>query len=229
MSEGIAYCYARVSTQMQVEDGMSLGAQEKQLIAAAEAAGYTAVILREEGRSGKSISGRPILRDALEDLDTGKAQALFVTRLDRLARSTRDFLSIVDRSHKFGWRLALLDLGLDTATYQGRFVVTIMSAMAEMERGMISLRSKDVHEDRRKNGKVWGVDIGPKSPIDEAIKSKVFKLKTSGMSYRNIAELLNSDGVPTAHKGEKWYASTVRNIFISVSKENSIITEEPTA
>jgi hypothetical protein len=49
------------------------------------------------------------------------------------------------------------------------------------------------------------------------------------MSYRNIAELLNSDGVPTAHKGEKWYASTVRNIFISVSKENSIITEEPPA
>jgi site-specific DNA recombinase len=103
---------------MQVEDGMSLGAQEKQLIAAAEAAGYTAVILREEGRSGKSISGRPILRDALEDLDNGRAQALFVTRLDRLARSTRDFLSIVDRSHKFEWRLALLDLGLDTATYQ---------------------------------------------------------------------------------------------------------------
>ena len=40
MSEGIAYCYARVSTQMQAEDGMSLGAQEKQLIAAAELAGY---------------------------------------------------------------------------------------------------------------------------------------------------------------------------------------------
>jgi len=229
LSEGIAYCYARVSTQMQVEDGMSLGAQEKQLIAAAEAAGYTAVILREEGRSGKSISGRPILRDALEDLDTGKAQALFVTRLDRLARSTRDFLSIVDRSHKFGWRLALLDLGLDTATYQGRFVVTIMSAMAEMERGMISLRSKDVHEDRRKNGKVWGVDIGPKSPIDEAVRLRIFSEREAGVSYRLIAEGLNKDKILTAHQGEKWYASTVRNIFVSVSKEKSLITEEPTA
>jgi site-specific DNA recombinase len=214
---------------MQVEDGMSLGAQEKQLIAAAEAAGYTAVILREEGRSGKSISGRPILRDALEDLDTGKAQALFVTRLDRLARSTRDFLSIVDRSHKFGWRLALLDLGLDTATYQGRFVVTIMSAMAEMERGMISLRSKDVHEDRRKNGKVWGVDIGPKSPIDEAVRLRIFSEREAGVSYRLIAEGLNKDKILTAHQGEKWYASTVRNIFVSVSKEKSLITEEPTA
>jgi site-specific DNA recombinase len=208
---------------------MSLGAQEKQLIAAAEAAGYTAVILREEGRSGKSISGRPVLRDALEDLDSGKAQALFVTRLDRLARSTRDFLSIVDRSHKFEWRLALLDLGLDTATYQGRFVVTIMSAMAEMERGMISLRSKDVHEDRRKNGKVWGVDIGPKSPIDEAVRLRIYSERAAGVSYRLIAESLNRDEIPTAYKGDKWYASTVRNIFVSVSKEKSIITKEPTA
>ena len=230
MSEaGIAYCYARVSTQMQVEDGMSLGAQEKQLISAAEAAGYTAVILREEGRSGKSISGRPVLRDALEDLDAGRAQALFVTRLDRLARSTRDFLSIVDRSHKFEWRLALLDLGLDTATYQGRFVVTIMSAMAEMERGMISLRSKDVHEDRRKNGKVWGVDIGPKSPVDGAVRSRIHSERKAGVSYRLIAEGLNRDEIPTAYKGEKWYASTVRNVFVSVSKEKSIITEDPTA
>ena len=228
-AEGIAYCYARVSTQMQVEDGMSLGAQEKQLIAAAEAAGYTAVILREEGRSGKSISGRPVLRDALEELDKGNIQALFVTRLDRLARSTRDFLSIVDRSHKYGWRLALLDLGLDTATYQGRFVVTIMSAMAEMERGMISLRQKDVHQDRRDKGKVWGVDIGPKSPIDEAVRNRIHSEHLSGLSYRLIADGLNKDKIPTARMADKWYASTVRNIFVSVSKENPTITTEPTA
>lgn len=72
MSEGIAYCYARVSTQMQAEDGISLGAQEKQLIAAAEAAGYEAVILREEGRSGKNITGRPVLTKALSELDEGR-------------------------------------------------------------------------------------------------------------------------------------------------------------
>ena len=222
MSEGIAYCYARVSTQMQAEDGMSLGAQEKQMKAAAEAAGYEAVILREEGRSGKSIQGRPVLRQALDDLDSGKAQALYVTRLDRLARSTRDFLSIVDRSHKNNWRLAMLDLGLDTATYQGRFVVTIMSAMAEMERGMISMRQKDVHQDRRDRGKVWGIDLGPKSSVDEAVRQRIFIEHNAGISYRNIAEGLNKDAIPTAHSGEKWYASTVRNIFVSLSKENLI-------
>jgi site-specific DNA recombinase len=207
---------------MQAEDGMSLGAQEKQMKAAAEAAGYEAVILREEGRSGKSIQGRPVLRQALDDLDSGKAKALYVTRLDRLARSTRDFLSIVDRSHKNNWRLAMLDLGLDTATYQGRFVVTIMSAMAEMERGMISMRQKDVHQDRRDKGKVWGIDLGPKSSVDEAVRQRIFIEHNAGISYRNIAENLNKDAIPTAHSGEKWYASTVRNIFVALSKENLI-------
>lgn len=226
MSEGIAYCYARVSTQMQVEDGISLGAQEKQLIAAAEAAGYEAVILREEGRSGKSITGRPVLTKALADLDSGTAKALYVTRLDRLARSTRDFLSIVDRSHKNGWRLAMLDLGLDTATYQGRFVVTVMSAMAEMERGMISLRQKDVHKDRRDNGKVWGVDIGPKSKIDGALLEEILLYRSRGMSYHKIADKLNKDEVPTLRNAEQWYASTVRNVCVNASKAK---THEETA
>lgn len=214
MSEGIAFCYARVSTQMQVEDGISLDAQEKQLRYAAESQGYTVEMLREEGRSGKSIQGRPILKQALEDLDNGKAQALFVTRLDRLARSTRDFLDIVDRSHKNGWRLALLDLGLDTATYQGRFVVTIMSAMAEMERGMISLRSKDIHQDRRNNGKVWGVDLGPLPLISETVVERIERERNLGLSYKMIANNLNSDAIPTVLGGEKWHASTVRKAFL---------------
>ena len=214
MNEGIAFCYARVSTQMQVEDGISLDAREKQLRYAAVSQGYTVEMLREEGRSGKSIQGRPILKKALEDLDEGRAQALFVTRLDRLARSTRDFLDIVDRSHKNGWRLALLDLGLDTATYQGRFVVTIMSAMAEMERGMISLRSKDIHQDRRNNGKIWGVDLGPLPLISETVVERIERERNLGLSYKMIADNLNSDAIPTVLGGEKWYASTVRKAFL---------------
>ena len=91
--------------------------------------------MREEGRSGKSIKGRPVLRDALGRLASCKADALFVTRIDRLARSTQDFLAIVDHAHQNNWRLVLLYLNLDTSSYQGRFVVTIMSALAEMEIG----------------------------------------------------------------------------------------------
>jgi DNA invertase Pin-like site-specific DNA recombinase len=214
MEKKIAYCYARVSTQMQVDDGVSLDAQEKQLKYAAESQGYEVEMLREEGRSGKNITGRPVLTAALENLDKGEAEALFVTRLDRLARSTRDFLSIVDRSHKYGWRLALLDLGLDTATYQGRFVVTIMSAMAEMERGMISLRQKDVHQDRRDNKKVWGVDLGPLPLVEKSISERILSERTLGLSYKAIAEKLNSEGVKTVLGGVKWYPSTVRHIYL---------------
>ena len=146
----LALLYARVSTQMQVNDGMSLDAQERDLKRAAEHAGFTSFeLLREEGRSGKSIKGRPILKAALERLDKGEAAAIFVTRIDRLARSTQDFLTIVDSAHKNGWRIVMLDLNLDTASYQGRFVVTIMSALAEMERAIIAERQKDVHRDRR--------------------------------------------------------------------------------
>ena len=214
MEKKIAYCYARVSTQMQVDDGVSLDAQEKQLKYAAESQGYEVEMLREEGRSGKNITGRPVLTAALESLDKGEAEALFVTRLDRLARSTRDFLSIVDRSHKYGWRLALLDLGLDTATYQGRFVVTIMSAMAEMERGMISLRQKDVHQDRRDNKKVWGVDLGPLPLVEKSVSERILSERTLGLSYKAIAEKLNSEGLKTVLGGVKWYPSTVRHIYL---------------
>jgi site-specific DNA recombinase len=215
----IAYCYARVSTQMQVEEGVSLDAQERQLRFAAEMGGYEVVMLREEGRSGKNIRNRPVLRQALEDLAQGKAAALYVTRLDRLARSTQDFLSIVDRSQKEGWRLALLDIGLDTATPQGRFVVTIMAAMAEMERGMISERAKDIHKDRREQkDKRWGIDLGPKPMIEEDIRAEIKRLRDLGFSYQAIAKEFNLRLIPTSNGGKEWYASTVRHAFLAYKK-----------
>lgn len=210
---GVALLYARVSTSMQVNDGVSLDVQERQLINAAEYNGFSKYeMVREEGRSGKSITGRPALTDALKRLAAGEANALIVTRIDRLARSTTDFLDIVDRAHVQGWRLIMLDLNLDTSSYQGRFVVTIMSALAEMERGIIAARQKDVHKDRRERGIKWGVDMGPKNKTPEEIKERIVSERNSGRSYSKIAEGLNADEVPTQN-GRKWYPTTVKNIF----------------
>jgi DNA invertase Pin-like site-specific DNA recombinase len=210
---GKALLYARVSTQLQVNDGVSLDVQERQLISAAGLAGFTDYeLIREEGRSGKSITGRPALTAALKRLDTGDAQALFVTRIDRLARSTKDFLSIIDRANANKWRLVMLDLNLDTASYQGRFVVTIMSALAEMERGIIAERQKDVHKDRRARGIKWGIDMGPKNKTPEEIKERIRSERSKGKSFRAIADGLNKDGIPTQNGG-KWYATTVKNIL----------------
>ncbi len=209
---GKALLYARVATQMQVNDGVSLDVQERQLINAAEFHGFTEwELVREEGRSGKSITGRPALTAALATLERGEADALIVTRIDRLARSTTDFLDIVDRASRMGWRLIMLDLNLDTSTYQGRFVVTIMSALAEMERGIIAARQKDIHKDRRERGIVWGVDMGPKNKTPEEIKERIFEERSRGRSYRQIADGLNADGL-LSQNGGKWYATTVKNI-----------------
>lgn len=209
----IALLYARVSTQLQVNDGVSLDVQERQLIQAAESAGFTNYeLVREEGRSGKSISGRPALTEALKRLDSGEAHALFVTRIDRLARSTKDFLNIIDRANTKGWRLVMLDLNLDTSSYQGRFVVTIMSALAEMERGIIAARQKDVHKDRRERGIVWGKDMGPKNKTPEEIKTRIFSERSSGLSFRQIAEGLNRDQIPTQNH-RKWHPTTVKNLI----------------
>jgi len=208
----IALLYARVSTSMQVQDGVSLDVQERTLQQAAELAGYKNVqLVREEGRSGKSIKGRPVLRKALLDLELGKAHALFVTRLDRLSRSTQDFLSIVDHSQKYGWRLVLLDLQLDTSTHSGRFTVTIMSALAEMERSIISERQKDVHSDRRQRGQVWGKDIGPKKRIPQEVVDYICKRHQEGASLHGIARELNAKEILSGY-GNKWSAGTVKYV-----------------
>jgi site-specific DNA recombinase len=212
IKSGKALLYARVSTQLQVNDGVSLDVQERTMVNAAEFHGFESwELVREEGKSGKSITGRPALTDALGRLKRKEVDALIVTRIDRLARSTTDFLDIVDRANKEGWRLIMLDLNLDTSTYQGRFVVTVMSALAEMERGIIAARQKDVHKDRRDRGIVWGVDMGPKNKTPAEVKERILSERNSGRPYGKIADGLNSDEIPTQN-GRKWYASTVKNI-----------------
>jgi DNA invertase Pin-like site-specific DNA recombinase len=218
---GKALLYARVSTAMQVNDGVSLDVQERQLITAAEFHGFEEWdVIREEGKSGKNIKGRPVLQKALKDLESKEADALIVTRIDRLARSTSDFLSIVDVATKHGWRLILLDLNLDTSSYQGRFVTTVMSALAEMERGIIAERQKDVHKDRRAQGIVWGKDMGPMNKTPEEVKDLILSKRNMGFSYRKIADELNKDAIPTQN-GKSWYATTVKNILDRISGEKT--------
>lgn len=215
---GLALLYARVSTSMQANEGISLGVQERELTRAAKLHGFSKIeLVPEIARSGKSISGRPALKESLIRLENKEANALFVTRIDRLARSTQDFLFIIDHSQKYNWRLVLLDLNLDTSSYSSRFVVTIMSALAEMERAIIAERQKEVHRDRRESGKVWGVDLGPKKLLSNEVVDQIFSLRDSGVSYGKIADMLNKAEVPTA-LGKKWYASTIKYVVTTYKR-----------
>lgn len=215
-TEGLALLYVRVSTSRQAEEGMSLDAQEDRLKAQAAALGYTSVrVVREEGRSAKNISGRPEIRECLELLDSGQAVALIGAKLDRISRNTRDLLRIVDSADRHQWRLIVLDVNLDTATPVGRMVLTILAAVAEMERNRIGERQADSHAERRRRGQVWGVTNGPRPLIDHELRARIVTAREQGRSLRAIAQELTSTGVPTAKGGSRWYASTIAHVLAS--------------
>jgi DNA invertase Pin-like site-specific DNA recombinase len=212
-----ALLYARVSTAQQASEGLSLEGQERTLREAAEKAGYSCELFTEGGKSGKSMTNRPALLEALELLNSGKANALYFTKLDRLARTTKDLLEIADMATKHHWRLVALDGAIDTETPTGKLMLTLLGSFAEFERGLISARHKETHATRRAQGVRWGIDKGntPETPL--AIRQKIINLNASGVSLNQIARELNAEGAPTTRGGAKWYASTVRAILKSPS------------
>ena len=136
------YGYARVST-----DGQSVDAQVKAL----HAAGAEKVI-RETASGAKS--DRAGLRRILDGLDEG--DVLIVTRLDRLARSTRDLLNtiafIADR--RAGFR-SLGDAWADTTTAHGRLMLTVLAGLAEFERELIRARTGEGRDRAKAQGVKW--------------------------------------------------------------------------
>src|SRR6516225_7351842 len=138
-----AYGYARVST-----DGQSLTSQDAELQAAGCAKVYA------EKVSG-ARSNRPELAKVLKRLDTG--DVLIVIRLDRLARSTRDLLNILDDIAKRGAGFkSLHDAWADTTSAHGRLMVTVLAGLAEFERELILARTSD----GRARAKARGVRFG---------------------------------------------------------------------
>jgi DNA invertase Pin-like site-specific DNA recombinase len=122
--------YARVST-----DGQSIDAQVKQLRAAG-----AEKVWRETASGAKT--DRAQLRRVLDQLDAG--DVLIVTRLDRLARSTRDLLNIMATiaEKKAGFR-SLADTWADTTTAHGRLMLTVLGGLAEFERELIRARTSE--------------------------------------------------------------------------------------
>jgi len=134
--------YVRVSDEEQATEGMSLQAQRAKLEAYAMLQDLDLVaVLADEGISGKRADNRPALQEALRQLRAGEAQALVVMKLDRLSRSVRDTLDLVDVSGREDWSLHSITEKLDTSSAAGRFVVTVLAALAQMEREQIGERT----------------------------------------------------------------------------------------
>ncbi|MER7447072.1 recombinase family protein [Microbacterium sp. NPDC097977] len=205
-----ALLYVRVSTEEQADLGASLEAQEQALMVEAVRRGYDFEVVREEGKSAKSIQGRDKLVEALDLLDKHKADVLMAVRMDRLSRDVGDVAALMRRSKKKGWGIILSGERIDT-TPDGEFRTHLDAALAQRERGMIGLRTREGMAQRKAEGKHMG-----RSVEVEFLPTyrRVLSMSADGMSLNAIARSLNEEGVPTA-KGGKWYPSTVRAIVNS--------------
>jgi DNA invertase Pin-like site-specific DNA recombinase len=165
------YGYARVST-----DGQSVANQETQLLAAGCAKVYA------EKVSGKTTNGRAELAKIIRRLD--QSDVLMVTRLDRLARSTRDLLNLLHELNErsVGFK-SLKETWADTTTPHGRLLVTMLAGMAEFERELILART----DDGRKRAQARGVKFGRPSALTAHQRQEAIQRLTNGEAQADIA------------------------------------------
>lgn len=171
--------YARVST-----DGQTLEAQTEALYAAG-----AEKVFQEKASGAKA--DRAGLARAVHALNTG--DVLLVTRLDRLARSTRDLLNTLDAIGKRGAAFrSLADTWADTTTPHGRLMVTVLGGLAEFERSLIVARTSE----GRARAKARGVKLGRKPKMTPHQQQEARQALSEGTATQ--ADLARRFGVSEA-------------------------------
>lgn len=201
--------YTRVSTREQADTGHGIDAQRTELRRQAELRGWQIVAWCEDlGVSGATMRRGQLTR-GVKLIESGEADALVATKIDRVSRSVADFAALVCRANTRGWALVVLDIGLDLTTPMGKFTANVLCAAAELERDMISVRTKDGLAAARAKGVKLG---GPRS-LSEDVAQRITELRQSGATLTAIADRLNEEEVPTARGGARWYPATVRAVL----------------
>jgi DNA invertase Pin-like site-specific DNA recombinase len=200
--------YIRVSTREQGDSGLGLDAQRAAIEAEAARRGWVLEHVYSDVASGKDTR-RDGLSAALSACESGLVAGLVVAKVDRLSRSLVDFAGLLARFTTHGWALVVLDLGVDTSTPSGRLVASVVAALAEWERGMISVRTRAaLVEVRARGGR-----LGRPSGLPADVVARIRRERAAGVSLGKLAAGLNADGVPTGQGGAQWYASTVRGVL----------------
>jgi site-specific DNA recombinase len=220
----VCYGYVRVSTTGQVEEGVSLEAQQAKIAVWAELNGYElAGVFVDAGLSGGRADNRPQLLAALNAVAKVKGAALVVYSLSRLARSTADTLAIAAELEKSNADLVSLSEKIDTTTAAGRMVFRLLASLAEFERDQVSERTKMALAHKKRRGeRVGRVPLGFELAADgktlvpvaaeQAVVKLVAELWAKGMSLRAIAAELDRQGVPTKAGQGKWQRSTIQRL-----------------
>lgn len=156
------YTYTRVSTAMQV-DGYSLDAQKSRMKAFADYNGYEIVGEYEDaGKSGKSIEGRLQFSQMMDDIKSGKdgVSYVLVFKLSRFGRNAADVLSTLQVMQDFGVNLICVEDGIDSSKDAGKLMISVLSAVAEIERENIRVQTMEGRIQKAREGK-WNGGFAP--------------------------------------------------------------------
>lgn len=214
--------YVRVSTEEQARNGLSLGSQESTIRLYAKLKKLSPVeIIADRGQSGKSLN-REGMRKLTSLCSEGQVEHLIVYKLDRLTRKTRDLLELVEDVFVANEVVFhSVTENVDTRTPMGKFFLTLMGALAEMERALIIERITDAFREKRRRGEpmgsaALGFRVKDKKRIADPEELKIVEyvkaLRRKKLSERAIARRLNGEGIPTK-RGGSWHGSTVGYIL----------------
>lgn len=229
--------YTRVSSEQQAREGASLAAQSERLQAFAIAHCFELVGIEEDaGISGKvAPADRPGMARALEMVHKGEADGIVALKLDRLSRSTRDVLDLVENCDQHGWRLISVSENLDSGSASGRLVITILGALSQMEREVTGERTTFALESiaRQGRGRSRFVPFGWRSPRggieneagddrrlvphcqEQAALTRILKLREEGYGARRIASALEGTN-PRSRR--PWTSSGIASILRRIER-----------
>ena len=156
------YTYTRVSTAIQI-DGYSLDAQKARMKAYADFNDYQIVGEYEDaGKSGKSIEGRASFCRMMEDIKSGKDGVAYVLvfKLSRFGRNAADVLSTLQVMQDFGVNLICVEDGIDSSKDAGKLMISVLSAVAEIERENIRVQTMEGRIQKAREGR-WNGGFAP--------------------------------------------------------------------
>lgn len=214
--------YVRVSSREQV-DGYSIGEQTERLQQYASAMGWSGTrVYTDPGFSGSSLD-RPAMQELIADVKAGRISRVVSWKLDRLSRSQRDTLYLIeDVFLPNGCDFVSMTENFDTATPFGRAMLGILSVFAQLERERIKERITIGKDGRAKGGrwhggglipigyKVENTDLVP-DPVEAPQVREVFELYSQGYGSHRVADILCKKGYQ--HKYGRWNEASVRAVL----------------
>ena len=202
-----------MSTEDQADEGLGIAAQIDVARAAIVERGWAlAGEIVDAGVSGSvAPERRPALGPALEALDAGNAEALVVSRLDRVTRSLLAWAELVERSRRRGWAIVVVAEGFDLSTDSGELTAALLAALAQYERRLIGARTREAMAAAKARGARYG------RPIEHAPEARriVGEMRAGAATLQAIADRLTAEGIPTP-RGGPWRTSNVDGILRSL-------------